>query len=99
MRRRSVMSLWVATEPPPGIGWWPTSMIRPSDRAADRGRGTDLVGAERQAGDRLAAELTQRYEAATGGPPAYVGGGGYYGGGYGYRSGVPHYRGHPLAGW
>src|SRR5882757_90 len=36
-----------------------------------------------------------------GGPPAYYGGGdGYYGGGYGYRnSGVPHYRGHPLAGW
>jgi hypothetical protein len=32
-------------------------------------------------------------------PPAYYGGGGYYGGGYGYRSGVPHYRGHPLAGW
>jgi hypothetical protein len=35
-----------------------------------------------------------------GGPPAYYGGDGYYGGGYGYRnSGVPHYRGHPLAGW
>ena len=34
-----------------------------------------------------------------GGPPAYYGDGGYYGGGYGYRSGVPHYRGHPLAGW
>jgi hypothetical protein len=36
-----------------------------------------------------------------GGPPAYYGdGGGYYGGGgYGYRSDVPHYRGHPLAGW
>jgi len=36
-----------------------------------------------------------------GGPPAaYYGGGPYYGGGYGYRnSGVPHYRGHPLAGW
>jgi len=33
------------------------------------------------------------------GPPAYYGDGGYYGGGYGYRSGVPHYRGHPLAGW
>ncbi len=34
------------------------------------------------------------------GPPAYYGGGPYYGGGYGYRnSGVPHYRGHPLAGW
>jgi hypothetical protein len=47
------------------------------------------------------------------GGPAYYGGGpydsyGYYGappvyygdGGYGYRgSGVPHYRGHPLAGW
>jgi hypothetical protein len=29
--------------------------------------------------------------------PAYYGGGPYYGGGYG--SGVPHYRGHPLAGW
>jgi hypothetical protein len=36
---------------------------------------------------------------AYGGPPAYYGGGGYDGGGYGYRSGVPHYRGHPLAGW
>ena len=35
-----------------------------------------------------------------GGPPAaYYGDGGYYGGGYGYRSGAPHYRGHPLAGW
>jgi hypothetical protein len=34
-----------------------------------------------------------------GGPPVYYGDGGYYGGGYGYRSGVPHYRGHPLAGW
>jgi hypothetical protein len=35
-------------------------------------------------------------------PPAYYGDGGYggyYGGGYGYRSGVPRYRGHPLAGW
>src|SRR4051812_40808367 len=34
-----------------------------------------------------------------GGPPAYYGDGGYYGGGYAYRSGVPRYRGHPLAGW
>jgi hypothetical protein len=36
-----------------------------------------------------------------GGPPAYYGGDGYYGGGYGYgyRSGAPRYRGHPLAGW
>jgi hypothetical protein len=34
-----------------------------------------------------------------GGPPAYYGDGGYYGGGYGYRSGAPRYRGHPLAGW
>jgi hypothetical protein len=34
-----------------------------------------------------------------GGPPAYYGDGGYYGGGYGYRSGVPRYHGHPLAGW
>jgi hypothetical protein len=36
-----------------------------------------------------------------GGGPAYYGGGPYYGGGYGgyYRSGVPHYRGHPLASW
>ena len=46
-----------------------------------------------------------------GGAPAYYGGGpayygspgyyaspGYYGGGY-YRSGVHHYRGHPLASW
>ena len=33
-----------------------------------------------------------------GGGPAYYGGGPYYGGGY-YRSSVPHYRGHPLAGW
>ena len=33
-----------------------------------------------------------------GGGPAYYGGGPYYGGG-GYRSSVPHYRGHPLAGW
>ena len=42
-----------------------------------------------------------------GGGPVYYGGGPpmvtapYYGGGYGgyYRSGVPHYRGHPLASW
>jgi hypothetical protein len=34
-----------------------------------------------------------------GGGPAYYGGDPYYGG-YGYRnSGVPRYRGHPLAGW
>jgi hypothetical protein len=41
------------------------------------------------------------YYPQDGGPPAYYGGDGYYGGGgYGYRnSGVPHYRGHPLAGW
>lgn len=32
------------------------------------------------------------------GGPVYYGSPGYYGGGY-YRSGVPHYRGHPLAGW
>jgi hypothetical protein len=33
-----------------------------------------------------------------GGGPTYYGGGPvYYGGGY--RSSVPHYRGHPLAGW
>ena len=36
-----------------------------------------------------------------GGGPAYGYGGPYYGGGYGgyYRSGVPHYRGHPIASW
>ena len=33
-----------------------------------------------------------------GGGPAYYGGDPYYGG-YGYGSGVPHFRGHPLAGW
>ena len=38
------------------------------------------------------------------GGPAYYGGPTYYGGGPvyyggGYRSSVPHYRGHPLAGW
>jgi hypothetical protein len=32
------------------------------------------------------------------GGPAYYGSPGYYGDGY-YRSSVPHYRGHPLAGW
>jgi len=32
------------------------------------------------------------------GGPAYYGSPGYYGDGY-YRSDVPHYRGHPLAGW
>jgi hypothetical protein len=31
-----------------------------------------------------------------GGGPVYYGGGPYYGGRY---SGVPHYRGHPLASW
>ena len=35
-----------------------------------------------------------------GGPAYYGGGGGPYYGGYGGRySGVPHYRGHPLASW
>ena len=36
-----------------------------------------------------------------GGGPAYGYGGPYYGGGDGgyYRSGVPHYRGHPIASW
>jgi hypothetical protein len=35
-----------------------------------------------------------------GGGPVYYGGDPYYGGyGYGYGSGVPRYRGHPLAGW
>jgi hypothetical protein len=36
-----------------------------------------------------------------GASPYYYGGDPYYGGyGYGgYGSGVPHYRGHPLAGW
>ena len=40
-----------------------------------------------------------------GGPGYYGGGPAYYGGGYGpyygggYRSGVPHFRGHPLASW
>jgi hypothetical protein len=40
------------------------------------------------------------------GAPVYYGGGPYYGGnpyyggyGYGYHTGVPHYRGHPLASW
>jgi hypothetical protein len=32
------------------------------------------------------------------GGPVYYGTPGYYGGGY-HRSGVPHYRGHPLASW
>ena len=30
--------------------------------------------------------------------PVYYGGDPYYGG-YGYGSSVPHFRGHPLAGW
>lgn len=36
-----------------------------------------------------------------GGGPAYYGGGygPYYGGGGYYGSSVPHFRGHPLAGW
>ena len=34
-----------------------------------------------------------------GGGPAYYGGGPYYGGYGGRYSGVPHYRGHPLASW
>jgi hypothetical protein len=35
-----------------------------------------------------------------GGGPVYYGGDPYYGGyGYSYGSGVPRYRGHPLAGW
>jgi hypothetical protein len=32
------------------------------------------------------------------GGPVYYGSPGYYGNGY-HRSGVPHYRGHPLADW
>jgi hypothetical protein len=43
------------------------------------------------------------YPAYYGGGPVYYGGDPYYGGyggGYGYRySSVPHFRGHPLAGW
>jgi hypothetical protein len=34
-----------------------------------------------------------------GGGPVYYGGGPYYGGYGGRYSGVPHYRGHPLASW
>jgi hypothetical protein len=35
-----------------------------------------------------------------GGGPVYYGGGPYYGGGGYYRnSGVPHFRGHPIASW
>ncbi|WP_213772384.1 hypothetical protein [Bradyrhizobium sp. dw_78] len=39
------------------------------------------------------------YDGYYGGGPVYYGGGPYYGGYRGYRSGVPHFRGHPLAGW
>ncbi len=34
-----------------------------------------------------------------GGGPYYYGGGPAYYGGYGYRSGVPRFHGHPIAGW
>jgi hypothetical protein len=34
-----------------------------------------------------------------GGGPVYYGDGPYYGYGGGYRSGVPRFKGHPLAGW
>jgi hypothetical protein len=34
-----------------------------------------------------------------GGPAYYDGGPAYYGGGYYRNSGVPHYRGHPIASW
>ncbi len=55
----------------------------------------------------IAASQNRRdyYDDYYGGAPAYYGGGPYYYGGdpyyggYGYRSGVPHFRGHPLAGW
>jgi hypothetical protein len=54
-------------------------------------------------GIAIAASQNYRDDYYYGGGPAYYGGGDpYYGGygGYGYRnSGVPHYRGHPLAGW
>jgi hypothetical protein len=61
-------------------------------------------------GIAIAASQNYRDDYYYGGGPAYYGGGPvYYGGGdpyyggyggYGYRnSGVPHYRGHPLAGW
>jgi hypothetical protein len=42
------------------------------------------------------------YDAAPayyGGGPVYYGGGPYYGGYGGRYSGVPHYRGHPIASW
>jgi hypothetical protein len=56
---------------------------------------------------RTAANYYDSYDYYGGGPVYYGGGpvdgygGPYYGGGYGgyYRSGVPRYRGHPLASW
>jgi len=56
----------------------------------------------------IAAAQNRRdyYDDYYGDAPVYYGGGPYYGGnpyyggyGYGYHSGVPHYRGHPLASW
>jgi hypothetical protein len=56
----------------------------------------------------IAAAQNRRddYDGYYGGAPVYYGGGPYYGGnpyyggyGYGYHTGVPHYRGHPLASW
>jgi hypothetical protein len=52
-------------------------------------------------GTGLAIAATQNrraYDDYYGGGPVYYGGDPYYGG-YGYGSGVPHFRGHPLAGW
>jgi hypothetical protein len=59
-------------------------------------------------GTGLAIAATQDrrayYDDYYGGGPVYYGGDPYYGGGpyyggYGYGSAVPHFRGHPLAGW
>lgn len=51
-------------------------------------------------GTGLAIAATQNrrayYDDYYGGGPVYYGGDPYYGG---YGSGVPHFRGHPLAGW
>jgi len=61
--------------------------------AAAAGAFAAIVGT----GIAIAASQNRRDDYYYGGGPVYYGDGSSYGGGYGPS--VPHFRGHPLAGW